>query len=99
MNKWEDLDRREVESRTSLDVPVLELLGWADYLPQQGVAHNEDIPDHLLFADAATSALASRRSTSTSTACRGTTPNTCSTPSPSSAAKTKPPAEHTAPAI
>ncbi len=35
----------------------------------------------------------------TSTACRGTTPNTCSTPSPSSAAKTKPPAEHTAPAI
>ena len=26
--------------------------GWTDYLPQQGVARNEDIPDHLLFADA-----------------------------------------------
>ena len=33
--------------------PVLELLGWADYLPQQGSVRNEDIPDHLLFADAA----------------------------------------------
>ena len=31
--------------------PVLELLGWVDYLPQQGTAGNEDIPDHLLFAD------------------------------------------------
>ena len=32
--------------------PVLELLGWADYLPQQGASGNEDIPDHLLFSDA-----------------------------------------------
>ena len=32
--------------------PVLELLGWTDYLPQQGTAGKEDIPDHLLFADA-----------------------------------------------
>ena len=31
--------------------PVLELLGWSDYLPQQGVARNEDIPDLLLFPD------------------------------------------------
>ena len=31
--------------------PVLEALGWADYLPQQGSSGNEDIPDHLLFAD------------------------------------------------
>ena len=31
--------------------PVLDLLGWADYLPQQGSSGNEDIPDHLLFAD------------------------------------------------
>ena len=31
--------------------PILELLGWADYLPQQGASRNEDIPDHLLFAD------------------------------------------------
>ena len=31
--------------------PVLEALGWADYLPQQGSSRNEDIPDHLLFSD------------------------------------------------
>ena len=31
--------------------PALELLGWADYLPQQGASGNEDIPDNLLFAD------------------------------------------------
>ena len=30
---------------------MLELLGWTDYLPQQGTGRNEDIPDHLLFAD------------------------------------------------
>ena len=42
------------EAATEQDLirPVLALLGWADYLPQQGVAGNEDIPDHLLFADA-----------------------------------------------
>ena len=33
--------------------PLLESLGWADYLPQQGAARNEDIPDHVLFSDAA----------------------------------------------
>ena len=33
--------------------PVLDLLGWTDYLPQQGAARNEDIPDHLLFVDVA----------------------------------------------
>ena len=31
---------------------MFDLLGWADYLPQQSAASNEDIPDHLLFADA-----------------------------------------------
>ena len=31
---------------------MFKLLGWTDYLPQQGSDHNEDIPDHLLFADA-----------------------------------------------
>ena len=31
---------------------VLRLLGWGDYLPQQGSARNEDIPDLLLFPDA-----------------------------------------------
>ena len=43
------------EAATEQDLirPVLALLGWADYLPQQSVARNEDIPDHLLFADAA----------------------------------------------
>ena len=42
------------EATTEQDLirPVLELLGWADYLPQQGADRNEDIPDHLLFADA-----------------------------------------------
>ncbi len=46
--------RKPNEAVTEQDLirPVLELLGWADYLPQQGVARNEDIPDHLLFADA-----------------------------------------------
>ena len=41
------------ESVTEQDLirPVLELLGWIDYLPQQGTARNEDIPDHLLFTD------------------------------------------------
>ena len=32
--------------------PLLELLGWADNLPQQGNDSNEDFPDHLLFGDA-----------------------------------------------
>ena len=33
--------------------PILEFLGWGDYLPQQGAARNEDIPDLLLFSDSA----------------------------------------------
>ena len=40
---------------------VLDLLGWADYLPQQGAVRNEDIPDHLLFADAGAKRRASAR--------------------------------------
>ncbi len=42
------------ESTTEQDLirPMFDLLGWADYLPQQAAARNEDIPDHLLFADA-----------------------------------------------
>ncbi len=31
---------------------LLRLLGWRDYLPQQGSTRNEDIPDLLLFPDA-----------------------------------------------
>ena len=42
----------EAQTEQDLIRPVLELLGWADYLPQQGVARNEEIPDNLLFADA-----------------------------------------------
>ncbi len=42
----------EAETEQDLVRPVLELLGWSDYLPQQGTARNEDIPDHLLFPDA-----------------------------------------------
>ena len=30
--------------------PMLDALGWVDYLPQQGTQRNEDIPDHLLFS-------------------------------------------------
>ena len=44
--------------------PVLALLGWVHTLPQQGAARNEDIPDHLLFADAASKARAAGRSNS-----------------------------------
>ena len=32
-------------------IPVLELLGWSDHLPQQSSGRSEDIPDYLLFAD------------------------------------------------
>ena len=45
-------DPNEAVTDQELIRPVLELLGWAHYLPQQGTARNEDIPDHLLFADA-----------------------------------------------
>ena len=41
----------EAVTEQELIRPVLELLGWTDYLPQQGAARNEDIPDLLLFAD------------------------------------------------
>ena len=42
----------EAVTEQDLICPVLESLGWTDDLPQQGTARNEDIPDHLLFADA-----------------------------------------------
>ena len=45
-------DPNEAVTEQELIRPVLELLGWTDYLPQQGAARNEDIPDHLLFPDA-----------------------------------------------
>ncbi len=51
------------ESVTEQDVvrPILDLLGWRDYLPQQGSGRNEDIPDHLLFSDADAKARAAKR--------------------------------------
>ena len=54
----------EAVTEQDLIRPVLELLGWADYLPQQGAAGHEDIPDHLLFADAASKARATGRGNS-----------------------------------
>ena len=41
----------EAVTEKELICPMLEALGWTDYLPQQGATRNEDIPDHLLFAD------------------------------------------------
>ncbi len=46
--------RNPNEARTEEELirPVLELLGWTEYVPQPSAAGHEDIPDHLLFADA-----------------------------------------------
>ena len=41
----------EAETEQDLIRPVLELLGWSDYVPQQGTAQHEQVPDHLLFRD------------------------------------------------
>ena len=51
----------EAVTEQELIRPVLELLGWADYLPQQGATRNEDIPDYLLFTDAASKERAAKR--------------------------------------
>ena len=45
-------DPNEAVTEQELIRPILELLGWTDYLPQQGATRNEDIPDLLLFPDA-----------------------------------------------
>ena len=42
----------EASTEQELIRPLFQLLGWVDYLPQQGSDRNEDIPDHLLFGDA-----------------------------------------------
>ena len=54
----------EAVTEQDLIRPALELLGWVDYLPQQGAAGREDVPDHLLFANAASKARASARADS-----------------------------------
>ena len=48
----------EAHTEQELVRPLLEALGWADYLPQQGASGGEDIPDHLLFVDAESKARA-----------------------------------------
>ncbi len=52
----------EAVTEQELIRPVLEALGWADYLPQQGANRNEDIPDYLLFTDGAAKERAAGRS-------------------------------------
>ena len=42
-------DANEATTEQELIRPVLEALGWHDYLPQQGSQRNEDVPDLLLF--------------------------------------------------
>ena len=54
-------DPNEAATDQELILPVLELLGWADYLPQQGASENEDIPDYLLFPDDASKERAAAR--------------------------------------
>ena len=55
------VDPNEAVTEQELIRPVLEMLGWTDYLPQQGAARNEDIPDHLLFPDADSKARATAK--------------------------------------
>ena len=55
------VDPNEAVTEQELIRPVMEMLGWTDYLPQQGAARNEDIPDHLLFQDADSKARAAAK--------------------------------------
>ncbi len=55
-NKFEMVDLfdrppNEAETEQELIRPLLEILGWRDYLPQQSASGGEDVPDHLLFGD------------------------------------------------
>ncbi len=43
----------ETSTEKELIRPLFDLLGWADYLPQQSSDFNKDIPDNLLFGDTA----------------------------------------------
>ena len=53
----------EATTEDDLIIPVLEILGWTDHLPQQGSGRNEDIPDYLLFVDQAAKARAAAKPT------------------------------------
>ncbi len=54
-------DPNEAVTEADLIRPILELLGWSHYLPQQATARGEDVPDHLLFEDAESKARANQR--------------------------------------
>ena len=54
-------DPNEATTEQDLIRPILELLGWTAYMPQQGSARNEDIPDYLLFEDEFAKARAATR--------------------------------------
>ena len=66
--RWESFKthRGPNEAVTEQDLirPLLDGLGWTDYLPQQGTSRNEDIPDHLLFSDAESKSRAGAKSDS-----------------------------------
>ena len=51
----------EAVTEQELIRPVLELLGWTEYLPQQGAYRHEDVPDLLLFSDAGAKARAVKK--------------------------------------
>ena len=55
-------DPNEAVTEQEFIRPVLDLLDWRDYLPQQSVSAGEEIPDHLLFGDAASKTRAASRS-------------------------------------
>ena len=51
-NKMDLFDQpNEATTEQELIRPVLEILGWHDYLPQQSATGGEDVPDNLLFPD------------------------------------------------
>lgn len=65
----------EAVTEQELIRPVLELLGWTDYLPQQGTSGGEDIPDHLLFVDADSKARAAETESSGANAVASAVPH------------------------
>ena len=54
-------DPNEAVTEEEVVRPVLRLLGWTDYLPQQAASRGEDIPDHLLFESPGAKARAAER--------------------------------------
>ena len=61
----QSIEPNKATTEQDLIRPILETLGWTDYLPQQGTSGGEDIPDHLLFADADSKDKAAARPNST----------------------------------